>query len=117
MRRRAAVVARENTIVFSYKKNYSPSACYVAAWPRLGLAVPTCRPKELAAARNFGEEQACWRLAAQHGVSAAQDSVPIHRKRGGQHGLGELRACEPATGRQAEASLVYAHKYFFKKLN
>ena len=91
MRRRAAVVARENTIVFSYNFFYSPSACYVAAWPRLGLAVPTCRPKELAAARNFGEEQACWRLAAQHGVSAAQDSVPIHRKRGDKHGLGELR--------------------------
>ena len=85
---------------------HSPPACSVAASPRLGLAVPTCRPKELDAARNFGEEQACWRRAAQHGVPAAQDSGPIQRKRGGQHGV--------AHGEAGRSELVCVTHMFLK---
>ena len=50
----------------------------------------------------------CWRLAAQHGVSAAQDSVPNHRKRGDRHGLGELR------GEASRSECLCTHTNIFK---
>ena len=75
--------------------------------------MPTCRPKELAAARDFGEEQACWCLAAQHGVSAAQDSVPIHRKREDQHGVGSDSTARHVPARRTNVCTVHTFELIF----